>query len=150
MYSHTTIGANDLLRATAFYDAVLEPLGLKVRFSADGMVGWGIPGGRPQFLGVRPFDGGDPSVGNGSMVALLATRSAQVDACHAAAMGQGGSDEGHRACGPSTTATTTEPISVIPTATRSASAAIMPSTSPRQTRPASPHNSLTVGGFIRC
>ena len=94
MYSHTTIGANDLVRTQAFYDAVLAPLGLEVRFSGDGMVGYGLPGGRPQFLIVWPHDGGEPSVGNGAMIALLASRRAQVDACHAAALEQGGRDEG--------------------------------------------------------
>lgn len=94
MYSHTTIGANDLVRAQAFYDAVLAPLGLEVRFSGDGMVGYSLPGGRPQFLLVRPFDGGEPSTGNGTMLALLASSRALVDACHAAAMEGGGRDEG--------------------------------------------------------
>ena len=94
MYSHTTIGANDLVQAQAFYDAVLAPLGLEVRFSGDCMVGYGLPGGRPQFLVVRPFDGGDPSAGNGAMIALLASRRGLVDACHAAAMASGGRDEG--------------------------------------------------------
>ena len=94
MYSHTTIGANDLVRAQAFYDGVLAPLGLEVRFSGDGMVGYGLPGGRPQFLLVRPFDGGEPSTGNGTMIALLASRRALVDACHAAALERGGRDEG--------------------------------------------------------
>jgi catechol 2,3-dioxygenase-like lactoylglutathione lyase family enzyme len=77
-----------------FYDAVLAPLGLEVRFSADDMIGFGLPGGPPQFLLVRPFDGREPSVGNGSMVALLASKRAQVDLCHAAAVAQGGADEG--------------------------------------------------------
>ncbi len=94
MYSHTTIGSNDLVRAQTFYDAVFAPLGLEVRFSGDGMVGYGQPGGRPQFLVVQPFDGGAPSVGNGAMIALLAPRRAVVDACHAAAMAAGGTDEG--------------------------------------------------------
>jgi catechol 2,3-dioxygenase-like lactoylglutathione lyase family enzyme len=94
MYSHTTIGANDLARARDFYDAVLAPLELEVRFSDDSMVGWGRSGGRPQFLVVRPFDGGEPSAGNGSMIALLASKRSLVDACHAAAMEQGGTDEG--------------------------------------------------------
>ena len=94
MYSHTTIGANDLVRTQAFYDAVLAPLGLEVRFSGDGMVGYGLPGGRPQFLIVRPFDGGEPSTGNGAMIALLASRRALVDACHTAALEHGGRDEG--------------------------------------------------------
>ena len=94
MYSHTTVGANDLARAKDFYDAVLEPLGLEVRYSGGGIIGWGLPGGRPQFLVVRPFDGGDPSVGNGSMIALLASKRSVVDACYAAAMAQGGLNEG--------------------------------------------------------
>ncbi|UVF18172.1 VOC family protein [Microvirga terrae] len=94
MYSHTTIGTNDLTRARGFYDAVLAPLGLEVRFSDDTMIGWGQPGGRPQFLVVRPFDGRKPSPGNGSMIALLAPRRSLVDACYAAAMGNGGTDEG--------------------------------------------------------
>lgn len=94
MYSHTTIGANDLARAKGFYDAVLSPLGLVVRFSDDSIIGWGEPSGPPQFLVVRPFDGRDPSIGNGSMIALLASKRSLVDACYAAAMAQGGTDEG--------------------------------------------------------
>jgi catechol 2,3-dioxygenase-like lactoylglutathione lyase family enzyme len=94
MYSHTTIGANHLARARAFYDAVLAPLGLEVRFSDDDMVGYGSAGGRPQFLVVRPFNGEEPSAGNGSMIALLASRRAQVDACYELAIERGGSDEG--------------------------------------------------------
>ena len=94
MYSHTTIGANDLVRARAFYDAVFAPLGLEIRYSGDGMIGWGLPGGRPQFLVVRPFDAGAPSAGKGSMIALLAPKRSVVDACYAAAMEQGGTDEG--------------------------------------------------------
>jgi len=94
MYSHTTIGANDLARARRFYDAVLAPLGLEVRYADEAIIGWGQPGGRPQFLVVRPFDGREPSVGNGSMIALLAPKRSIVDACHAAALAQGGTDEG--------------------------------------------------------
>ncbi len=94
MYSHTTIGANDLARARAFYDAVLAPLGLEVRFADDGIIGWGLPGRRPQFLVVRPFDGRAPSAGNGPMIALLAAKRSLVDACYAAALEQGGTDEG--------------------------------------------------------
>ena len=94
MYSHTTIGANDLGRARAFYDAVLGLLGLEVRYSDESFVGWGLPGGPPQFLVARPFNGEAPSVGNGAMIALAASKRSLVDACHAAAMEQGGTDEG--------------------------------------------------------
>ena len=94
MYSHTTIGANDLARARVFYEAVFSTLGHEVRYSDDMLVGWGAPGGPPQFLVARPFNGEAPSVGNGAMIALLAPRRNAVDACHAAAMELGGTDEG--------------------------------------------------------
>jgi catechol 2,3-dioxygenase-like lactoylglutathione lyase family enzyme len=63
MYSHTTIGANDLARARAFYDAVFAPLGLEVRYSDESFVGWGLPGGQPQFLVAKPFNGERPKQG---------------------------------------------------------------------------------------
>jgi predicted lactoylglutathione lyase len=43
---------------------------------------------------VQPFDGEEPSIGNGSMIALLASRRELVDACHKIALEQGGTDEG--------------------------------------------------------
>jgi catechol 2,3-dioxygenase-like lactoylglutathione lyase family enzyme len=94
MYSHTTVGANDLGRARAFYDAVLGLLELEVRYADESLVGWGRPAGPPQFLVARPFNGEAPSVGNGAMIALTAPRRSVVDACYAAAIEQGGTDEG--------------------------------------------------------
>ncbi len=94
MYSHTTIGANDLARARAFYEEVFGPLGLELKYSDDTHIAWAAPGKPPQFFVGRPFNGAAPSPGNGSMVALLAPRRSAVDACHAAAMAQGGTDEG--------------------------------------------------------
>ncbi|WP_230531798.1 VOC family protein [Microvirga roseola] len=94
MYSHTTLGANDLARARGFYQAVFAPLGLEVRYSDETYLGWGAPGQPPRFFVVRPVNGEAPSAGNGSMVALLASRRSIVDACHAAALEQGGADEG--------------------------------------------------------
>ncbi|MBZ6076491.1 VOC family protein [Microvirga puerhi] len=93
MYSHTTVGANDLARARGFYDAVLAPLELTVHYSASDMVGYGA-GGHPLFLIVQPYDGKAPAPGNGTMIAFLATSRSQVDACHAAALAKGGTDEG--------------------------------------------------------
>lgn len=94
MYSHTTIGSNDLARAKAFYDAVLAPLDLEVRYSDQMLLGYGVPGGQPRFIVARPFDGAEATAGNGAMVALLATKRSLVDSCHAAALERGGSDEG--------------------------------------------------------
>jgi hypothetical protein len=75
----------------------LAILSLEIHFEDDGMVGYGLPGGRPQFLLVQPFDRREPSVGNGSMIALLASRRTLVDACHAAAMEQAGRMKARRA-----------------------------------------------------
>ncbi|WP_112663048.1 VOC family protein [Microvirga flavescens] len=94
MYSHTTVGSNNLARAKTFYDAVLETLGLSLRFSDQAMIAYQTAEGRPLFLVVRPFDGGEASPGNGAMVAFGAPNRTAVDACHAAALAQGGTDEG--------------------------------------------------------
>ncbi|MHB1692088.1 MAG: VOC family protein, partial [Thiomonas sp.] len=42
----------------------------------------------------QPFNGQPASAGNGTMVALAARTRAQVDAFHAAALAQGGTNEG--------------------------------------------------------
>ncbi|MFN3970826.1 MAG: hypothetical protein ACK4L4_05550 [Gemmobacter sp.] len=42
----------------------------------------------------RPFDGGPARAGNGAMVAFAAPGRAAVEAFHAAALAQGGADEG--------------------------------------------------------
>lgn len=94
MYSHTTVGANDLVRARAFYEAVFAPIGLEVRYSDDMYLAWGAPGGPPQFFVVRPFNGEAANAGNGSMVALLAPSRSAVDTGHAAAVQRGGTNEG--------------------------------------------------------
>lgn len=96
MFSHVTIGTNDLERAIAFYDAVTAPLGLSRTYTnaEHRLAGYG-PAGEPARLFVcHPFDGKAATVGNGTHVALLAPDRAAVDAFHAAALAAGGSDEG--------------------------------------------------------
>ena len=95
MYSHITLGTNDLAKAKAFYDAALAPLGLSAVMEFDGAVGYGessAPGTR--LIVCTPFDGAAASFGNGTHIALNAPTRAAVDAFHAAALAQGGSDEG--------------------------------------------------------
>lgn len=99
MFSHVTVGTNDLDTATTFYDAVLTPLGLRQRVVApDGgppAACWTTPGTRlPRFYVYAPFDRMPARPGNGGMVAFLATSTAAVDAAHAAGLRNGGSDEG--------------------------------------------------------
>lgn len=94
MYSHITIGSNDLQGAAAFYDTVLATLGIERRMTREGAL-LGYQGEvRDWFFVVRPFDGNPATVGNGVHVAFSALSRAQVDAFHAAALANGGTDEG--------------------------------------------------------
>jgi catechol 2,3-dioxygenase-like lactoylglutathione lyase family enzyme len=97
MFSHVTLGTNDIARAIAFYDRVLAPLGLKRQESdtEKGYAGYALaPETTPQFWVLRPIDRGAATVGNGVTVAFEAADRATVDAVHAAAIAAGGRDEG--------------------------------------------------------
>jgi catechol 2,3-dioxygenase-like lactoylglutathione lyase family enzyme len=96
MFSHVTVGTNNLDRAAAFYEAVLIPLGLERlpgKFR-DGAMAWRQPGGTSLLWIVRPYDKQPAARGNGWMVALEAPSRAAVDAAHAAALAGEGTDEG--------------------------------------------------------
>ncbi|WP_308915287.1 VOC family protein [Jannaschia sp. LMIT008] len=95
MFSHVTLGTDDLDRARAFYDAVLARLGLELAPSEPGaFAAWKGGDGVARFYVVRPRNGAAASVGNGVTVAFEAPDRAAVDAGHAAGLSQGGSDEG--------------------------------------------------------
>ncbi len=98
MFSHVTLGSNDMARARAFYDAVLAPLGLKrLADYGDEGIAYGRPGAddeRIPFWILKPFNRERASVGNGTHVAFLAPDRAAVDAFHRTALGAGGNDEG--------------------------------------------------------
>jgi catechol 2,3-dioxygenase-like lactoylglutathione lyase family enzyme len=96
MISYVTIGARDADEAVKFYDAALAPLGVKRTFFEGGWAGY-APGGDPalaQVMICTPFNGEPAKAGNGNMVGLKAASTAEVDAFHAAAMANGGADEG--------------------------------------------------------
>ena len=99
MFSHVTVGVDDLQAAAAFYDAVLLPLGLRRRpVTPDGgplSLCWvGPDHALPRFYAYQPFDRRAASAGNGSMVAFLAPSPQAVREAYAAGMAAGGSDEG--------------------------------------------------------
>lgn len=92
---YLTLGTSDVARAARFYDAALAPLGLIRRATEDSEVGYGLPGDhRTRIWVTQPFDGNPASVGNGSMLALVAPSQQAVQDFHAAALAAGGSDEG--------------------------------------------------------
>ena len=99
MFSHITVGTQDLDRACAFYDAVLIPLGLRRRTVVpDGgpaAACWVAPDhALPRFYVYMPFDRQPASVGNGSMVAFLAPSAEVVVSGYAGGIAAGGTDEG--------------------------------------------------------
>ena len=95
MFSHVTIGANDLDRMAAFYDAFLAPLGVSRLARAEaGLLGYARNGELPHLFVGKPFDGKPASAGNGVMVAIAAPSRAAVVAAYQAGLAAGGHDDG--------------------------------------------------------
>jgi catechol 2,3-dioxygenase-like lactoylglutathione lyase family enzyme len=94
MFSHFTVGSNDLTKAKSFYDGVGGALGLVKHLEFPTGVGYGTQGGRPQLWIVMPLDEKPATVGNGITIGLEADTRAAVDAAYAAGMAAGGKDEG--------------------------------------------------------
>ena len=94
MIGYVTIGAEDVEAALPFFDAVFGAMGGE-RKSFEG--GWGFYGdkGGDGDVGVcKPFDGQPARSGNGIMIAFKAPSQDAVKATHAAALANGGIDEG--------------------------------------------------------
>jgi len=93
---YVTIGADDVEAAAPFYDAVLGAIGYErapMDQAPPGWAFWGVKGGAPTVGLCRPYDGGAARAGNGIMLAFMA-EPAQIRAAHAAALANGGRDEG--------------------------------------------------------
>lgn len=97
MIGYVTIGSNDIARSCAFFDAALEPLGYKRSFESGGWAGYGPDGKQHEGLQIylaTPFNAQPATLGNGSMLGFKAPSRAAVEAFYAAALANGGSDEG--------------------------------------------------------
>ena len=96
MCGYVTLGALDTDRSNAFYDAVLATIGWSSHMAFPGWRAYskGVAGIGFTVWICQPFDGAVASAGNGTMLAFAATSQDEVDAFYAAAMAQGGSDEG--------------------------------------------------------
>lgn len=98
MFSHIVLGTNDLNTAIAFYDSVMATLEYARLDTGDTHAGYGkaadIGRGQNCLWINAPLDGRPATSGNGTNIAFLAKDRQAVDAFHAAAMDQGGRDEG--------------------------------------------------------
>lgn len=96
MLLYTTIGTNDIARATAFWGPIMAALGhAPLPDLGEGWAGWGkdYDGGFGFYL-CPPFDGQAADAGNGGTFAFAARDAAQVRELHALALQNGGSDDG--------------------------------------------------------
>lgn len=92
MIDHISLSVSDLPRATAFYDAVLAPLGMTCLVKRETMIGFGKR--YPEiWLNHRPAMTPLPP-SSGMHICLRTRTEAAVRAFHAAALANGGANEG--------------------------------------------------------
>jgi catechol 2,3-dioxygenase-like lactoylglutathione lyase family enzyme len=107
MILYVTLGSNDLARSIRFYDPAMSALGFHRHVTDDDEIGYGppLPHGKQSIGGTaaartcyvwvtRPFMTLPATWANGTMLALAAPTRAAVDAFYAAALANGGLDEG--------------------------------------------------------
>lgn len=92
IYTHITLGTNNLDKARGFYDKVLAPLGLKRLMDMDHGSMYGIDA--PEFMILNPADGNSATVGNGLTIGFRAPNRAAINEFHKLALEQGGADAG--------------------------------------------------------
>ena len=80
MIGYITLGTSDIKRRASFYDAIGEEMDTPRMMGSedDGFIAWGKPNDKAGLSIIHPHDGNAMSVGNGSMVALLATEQTHV------------------------------------------------------------------------
>lgn len=93
MLHHVSVGVSDVARAAKFYDAVLRTLGYKrVMEFMPYALAYGED--HPEFWIQLPHDQRPMSVGNGVHLGFVARSKDQVHKFHAAALANGGSNNG--------------------------------------------------------
>jgi predicted lactoylglutathione lyase len=96
LVAYTMLGASDLPRSFAFYDAVMSELGAvrNETWSSEKRSWYQMPGSIAGMLAIgRPFEG-EASAGNGAMVSLLVGDTEAVARVHAKALSLGATNEG--------------------------------------------------------
>jgi catechol 2,3-dioxygenase-like lactoylglutathione lyase family enzyme len=89
MYSHHTIGANDLDAAKAFYDAIFTAIGgQEAVVDAKGRLLYMYNGG--MFMVTKPINGEPANPANGNTIGIAMDSPEQCAAWHAAGVAAGG------------------------------------------------------------
>ena len=94
--SFVMVGTNDLEKSSKFYDAIFVHLGIKKIATTEKYVGYGHANEphEVKFYITKPYNKKPATIGNGTMIALLAETKEAVDKFHAAALENGAVDEG--------------------------------------------------------
>lgn len=92
MLHHISLGTTDLARARAFYDPVMETLGMQRTLDVDEAVGYGA--GITVFSLNLPADGEPAAPGNGVHAAFEVEKRSAVDAFYRTALANGGTGDG--------------------------------------------------------
>ena len=90
MFTHMTVGANDIEASRQFYDAALGALGIDASSGPDakGRFWWRTP--RGAFAVCKPIDGEPACHANGGTIGFAAKDMEAVAAFHAAGIAAGG------------------------------------------------------------
>lgn len=92
MLNHVSIGVRNTAKTKAFYDAVLKPLGYSCLSEGEGSLGYGD---KSVVLWISQTDRPVPAdMASGLHFCFDAPTRKSVDAFHAAALAQGGKDNG--------------------------------------------------------
>ena len=97
MFSHVFVSISDFERAYGFYSAVMQSIGIELRFCEPEKpwAGWHSAGrSRPFFVICKPYNGQPHDPGNGQMVAFMARDRATVRESYQTALRHGGTCEG--------------------------------------------------------
>lgn len=94
MLGYATIGAKDLDRACAFYDALLAEIGGKQLMGMDRIKFYGTGMDAAMLAICVPYDEQDQHCGNGTMIAIPGGNREGVDKLYAKAIELGAADEG--------------------------------------------------------
>ncbi|MBX3593492.1 VOC family protein [Sphingomonas sp.] len=95
MFTHIMVGASDVERSRAFYDATMGALGYDPAQAPAGAGRLFYGGFGTGALGVgHPANGAPASFANGGTIGLAAPDKDAVDAWHVAGIANGGTDEG--------------------------------------------------------
>ena len=91
--SHVSVGVNDLPRARAFYDPLMQILGLRIRQADGESVDYGTDDALSYSL-ETPVNGDPATAGNGVHIAFEALDQETVNRFHREALRLGGRDAG--------------------------------------------------------